>query len=191
LAPAKFLVASLAVFALTLVPWSIRNYHAFHRVLPLRDNFGLELWIGNHEGANEAQQYPSAFPLIDPAEYNQLGELPFMEAKLHAAIQFIRYHPATFLRLSVYRFAYFWSEPQGSWWFVPSLLAWAGMVLALRRYPAPAWPYALVMLVFPLVYYFTHTFPSYRHPMEPVVLLFASFTLWQIVGTCLPPFRNA
>ena len=183
-------MASMVVFILTLVPWSVRNYRAFHRVLPLRDNFGLELWIGNHEGANEAQQYPRAFPLLDPTEYNQLGELPFMEGKFHAAIQFIRDHPASFLRLSAYRFAYFWSEPRGSWWFVPSLLAWAGMVLALRRHPASASPYALVILVFPTVYYLTHTFPSYRHPMEPVVLLLASFALWQIASLCFRPLRD-
>jgi hypothetical protein len=27
--------------------------------MPIRDNFGLELWIGNHEGV--AHEYPSDF----------------------------------------------------------------------------------------------------------------------------------
>jgi len=189
--PRRFLIASLAIFVLTLVPWSIRNYRAFQRVLPLRDNFGLELWIGNHPGATEAQQYPSAFPLLDPTEYNQLGEIPFMELKLHAAMQFIREHPASFLRLSAYRFVYFWSEPHGSWWFAPSLLAWMGMMLALRRDPASASPYALAMLIFPLIYYVTHTFPSYRHPIEPVVLLLATFSLWQIAKMCFRVLKTA
>lgn len=189
--PRKFILASLAVFFLTLVPWTIRNYRTFHRVLPLRDNFGLELWIGNHEGANQAQLYPKAFPLIDPTEYNRMGEIPFMEAKLRAAMQFIREHPTEFLRLSAYRFVYFWTDPKGSWWFLPSVLAWIGTVLALRRDPATTAPYALVMLVFPLVYYVTHTFPSYRHPMEPVVLLFAAFTVCHVVCLCFHRIRKA
>jgi len=182
--PRKFLIASLMVFVLSLVPWSVRNCYVFHRILPLRDNFGLELWIGNHEAATEAQHYPNAFPLIDPTEYNQLGEIPFMETKLHAAVRFIRQHPVDFLRFSARRLVYFWIKPRGSWWFAPSLLAWAGMILALYRDRNGALPYALVMLVFPLVYYVAHTFPTYRHPIEPVVLLLAAFALGQIARIC-------
>ena len=173
----RWLYISVSIFALTLVPWTIRNYRAFGRLMPLRDNFGLELWIGNRIGADEAHQYPSAFPLIDPTEYNQLGELRFMELKQRQASEFIRQHPAEFLRLSGRRIARFWSEPKHSWWVAISLLAWIGLVLALRREPPVAAPYAVVMLFFPLVYYITHTFPTYRHPIEPVVILLAVFSL--------------
>jgi 4-amino-4-deoxy-L-arabinose transferase-like glycosyltransferase len=183
----KLLAASIAVFILALVPWTVRNYLAFHRLLPLRDNFGLELWVGNYDGAIEAQPYPypRAFPLIDPTEYNQLGEMRFMDLKLQAGLQFVREHPGHFLRFTAYRCYFFWTDPKASWWFVPSLLAWAGMALALRRDPVSASPFALVMLIFPLVYYVTHTFPSYRHPMEPVVLLFASFASLHLANRLL------
>jgi hypothetical protein len=145
--------------------------------MPLRDNFGMELWVGNYEGVTDEQQYPRAFPLIDPAEYNRMGEIPFMQEKLLAGEGFIREHPAEFLRLSAHRFLLFWTEPKGSWWFAVSLLAWIGTVLALRRDARLAMPYAMVIVVFPLVYYVTHTFPSYRHPMEPVILLLAAFAV--------------
>jgi 4-amino-4-deoxy-L-arabinose transferase-like glycosyltransferase len=173
----RWLYISAGIFVLTLVPWTMRNYRAFGRLMPLRDNFGLELWIGNRAGADEAHQYPSAFPLIDPTEYNQLGELRFMELKQSQAFEFISQHPAEFLRLSCRRILRFWTEPKNSWWFAVSLLAWIGLALALRRDPWVALPYALVMLLFPLVYYITHTFPTYRHPIEPVVILLAAFVL--------------
>jgi hypothetical protein len=173
----RWLYISAAIFILTLVPWTIRNYRAFGRLMPLRDNFGLELWIGNRAGADEAHQYPSAFPLIDPTEYNQLGELRFMELKQGQAFKFIREHPSEFLRLSGRRVVRFWTEPKNSWWFAISLLAWVGLPLALRRDPLVSLPYSLVMLVFPLVYYITHTFPTYRHPIEPVMILLAAFVL--------------
>jgi 4-amino-4-deoxy-L-arabinose transferase-like glycosyltransferase len=173
----RWLYVSAGIFVLTLVPWTIRNYRAFGKLMPLRDNFGLELWIGNRPGADEAHQYPSAFPLIDPTEYNQLGELRFMELKQSQAFEFIGQHPAEFLQLSGRRIVRFWSEPKNSWWFVVSLLAWIGMALALGRDRPVALPYSLVMLVFPLVYYITHTFPTYRHPIEPVVILLAVFAL--------------
>jgi 4-amino-4-deoxy-L-arabinose transferase-like glycosyltransferase len=171
----KVLLASIGVCILTLLPWTIRNYEIFHNLMPMRDNFGLELWIGNHAGAMQSDQFPSDFPLLDPSEYNRLGEIRFMEVKRQIALQFIWQNPAQFLRLSARRCWRFWTTPEGSPWLWISLLAWLGLMLALGRLGANALPSAVVMLVFPLVYCVTHTFPSYRHPIEPVVLLLASY----------------
>jgi len=189
----KFLVASIAVCTLTLLPWTVRNYETFHRLMPMRDNFGLELWIGNHEGAMQSHQFPRDFPLIDPTEYNRLGELPFMEAKRQIGLQFIGRHPGEFLWLSARRCFRFWTTPEGSAWPWISLLAWLGLVLALRNLKGNAVPSAIVMVVFPVVYYITHTFPTYRHPIEPVVLLLASYAAIQtpqMVGGWLRRVRD-
>lgn len=70
------LLASIAVCVLTFVPWTIRNYATFHRLMPIRDNLGLELWIGNHEG--EARLNGDDF-LRMVAEYSRLGEIRFMD----------------------------------------------------------------------------------------------------------------
>ena len=186
----KLLLASVAVCLLTVMPWTIRNYETFHRLIPMRDNFGLELWIGNHEGAIHSHQFPSDFPVIDPSEYNRLGEIRFMEVKREIAVQFIRQNPGQFLRLSARRCWKFWTIPEGSAWLWISLLAWLGLVLALQNLGTNAWPSAIVMVVYPLVYYVTHTFPSYRHPIEPVVLLLASYAavrMLQIAGAWLRP----
>jgi hypothetical protein len=171
----KLLLSSIGVCVLTLLPWMIRNYETFRRLIPIRDNFGLELWIGNHEGAIEAHEFPRDFPLIDPTEYNRLGELGFMDAKRQIAIQFIGQNPGAFLRLYARRCFKFWTAPEGSAWPWISLLAWLGLILALQDPRTNAVPSAIVMIVFPLVYYSTHTFPTYRHPIEPVVLLLASY----------------
>ena len=169
------LLASIAVCFLILVPWTIRNYVAFHRLIPIRDNFGLELWLGNHEGVTHV--FDSDFPVLDPTEYNRLGELRFMEVKREIALEFIYHHPAQFVRLSARRFFRFWSAPEGSAWLPVSLLAWAGMVLALWRRRWEAVPYAVVILVFPVVYYITHVFSTYRHPAEPVIILLAAYAM--------------
>ena len=171
------LLASVTVFVLTLVPWTIRNYVTFGRLMPIRDNFGLEVWIGNHEGATESHQYPNAFPILDPAEYNRLGELPFMEAKRHLAAQFIRQHPVDFLSLTAWRFLRFWITPVGTVWPIISLLAWVGLALILKRNRFQGAPYAIVLVVFPIIYYITHSFPTYRHPIEPVVIILAMYAL--------------
>ncbi|HXW93576.1 MAG TPA: glycosyltransferase family 39 protein [Terriglobales bacterium] len=177
----RWLLGSVAMCVLVLTPWTIRNYIAFHRVIPLRDNFGLEFWVGNHEDMTSRD-----FPLFNPAEYNRLGEIQFMEAKRQDGLQFVRQHPLQFCRSSLRRAQRFWTEPQGSAWRWISPLAWLGGFLAIRRKGIQAAEYLVVLLIFPLVYYITHTFPTYRHPIEPVILLlgaYATVTVSQRVAT--------
>jgi len=173
----KRLTASVGAFVLLLAPWTIRNYTVFHRLMPVRDNFGLELWLGNHE--EPPGHFDNDFPILNPATYNRLGEIRFMEQKRETALQFLRQHPQKFLRRSLRRVFLFWTAPEGSAWPWVCLLAWLGLALALRNRKTNALPNAVVMVMFPLVYYITHTYDTYRHPMEPVILLLASYALMQ------------
>jgi hypothetical protein len=168
---------SVAAFIVVLIPWTVRNYVVFHRLMPVRDNFGLELWIGNHEGVTHLYDFRGGFPLIDPGEYNRLGELPFMEAKREVALQFIRQHPWDFLRLCGQRIVDFWSTPQSSLWVPLSVAAWIGLLLLLWRKRSAGVPFAIAMIFFPVVYYVTHTWSTYRHPIEPVAILLAVYAI--------------
>jgi 4-amino-4-deoxy-L-arabinose transferase-like glycosyltransferase len=166
------LTASVGIFVLALLPWTIRNYEVFHRLIPVRDNFGLELWIGNHEG--EARLNGDDFQRM-VIDYSRMGELSFMDTKGQIAAQFIRQHPASFLRLSAQRFYRFWTAPDGSVWILVSLLACYGLFMALRQKGMASAPYAIVIAIYPLVYYLTHNGSWYRHPAEPVILLLAAY----------------
>jgi 4-amino-4-deoxy-L-arabinose transferase-like glycosyltransferase len=177
----RLLLASIAVCILTLLPWTIRNYETFHRLMPMRDNFGLELWIGNHEGAMHSHQFPGDFPLIDPTEYNRLGELPFMEAKRQIGLRFIGQHPGEFLWLSARRCFKYWTDPDVSVWLPLSLMAWLGAAVALSRKGLDAVRYVVVLLIFPVIYYITHTFSRYRHPTEPAMFLLAAYAIVTLV----------
>ena len=170
-----WLGASVVVCILVVLPWTIRNHATFHRLVPIRDNFGLELWLGNHEGVTHV--FDNDFPIINPTEYNRLGEIGFMETKRKIALEFITRNPKAFLRLSARHFFQFWSGPEESGWLVVSVFAWIGMVLALWREGLETIPYVLTVLVFPPVYYITHVFSTYRHPIEPAILLLASYTV--------------
>jgi hypothetical protein len=184
----RWLTASVVVCVLVMLPWTIRNYTVFHRLMPIRDNFGLELWIGNHEGVTHV--FDRDFPLLDPTEYNRLGEIRFMETKRDIALKFVGGNPAAFLRLSARRCFQFWSSPEKSLWLGLSLLAWIGLVLVLWRKGFAAIPFAIVMLVFPVAYYVTHVFSSYRHPMEWVILLLAGYAMTSAVEAAGPLLRR-
>jgi len=171
----RLMLSSVAVCVLLVIPWTIRNYAAFHRLIPVRDNFGLEFWLGNHEGAPNGLQ--KDFPLLDPSEYNRLGEIKFMQAKEQIGFQFARQHPGYFLRLCLMRIHLFWTEPRESPWWLISALAWIGVFLALRSKRPAALPFLAVLLIFPIVYYVTHSFPTYRFPIEPLMLILAAYTV--------------
>jgi 4-amino-4-deoxy-L-arabinose transferase-like glycosyltransferase len=169
--------ASVAVCVALLVPWGVRNYLVFHQLMPVRDNFGLELWIGNHQGVTRLYEFADSFPLRNPADYNQLGETQFMQSKRQEAVRFIRGHPRFFARLCGQRILDFWIEPWPSFWWLISLAAWAGLLMLLWKKGSLAAPEAIIMVVFPMVYYITHTWSTYRHPIEPVILLCAAFAV--------------
>ncbi len=77
----------------------------------------------------------------------------------------------------------FWTDPQESpWWFI-SALAWIGAFLALYRKGLVAVPFLAVLLIFPIVYYLTHSFPTYRFPLEPLMLILAAYTVVSLVQT--------
>ncbi len=177
----RMLLASVAACILVLLPWTVRNYRAFHRLMPVRDNFGLELWVGIEVGPIPktvmTRPFPRDFPLSDPTEYNRLGEVAFMESRNRLAMQFIREHPRDYLYMVAVRCLRYWSEPRGTPWPLISSLAWIGAMLALAEKRATALPYTVILLAFPLVYYVTHTFPTYRHPIEPVILLLAAYAM--------------
>jgi len=176
------MLLSAGVCLLVLMPWTIRNYVEFHKIVPVRDNFGLELWIGNHDAVTYLFEFNGGFPLLDPAEYNRLGEIAFMEFKRDVALDFIRKNPFKFLRLSAQRFFYYWSAPDRYTWIPLSLLSWAGAFLACRRKGSPGCPYAIVLLSFPVVYYVTHPWSTYRHPTEPVMIILASYVVVSLAG---------
>jgi hypothetical protein len=158
----KVLIAVLfCIF--TLTPWTVRNYQQFHRLIPVRDNFGLELWIGTRDEVS-----------IDVLDYKGRGEIAFMDEKRKEALEFIRSHPDKFLLRGCYKFFRFWTDP-GALWLPVSALAWLGCIYAVRKRGADAAPFAVVLLTFPDVYYITHPGASYRHPIEPVLLLLAAF----------------
>ena len=176
------LLLSGGVCILMMLPWTIRNYVVFHRFIPVRDNLGLEMWMGFELGTGNNPEimfhhlFPKDFPLADPSEYNRLGEIAFMEAKRRASLALIRQNPRRYLYLCAWRFLQFWSAPGDAWPWV-SLLAWLGMFLALRCKKLDGAPYAVVLILFPAVYYLTHTFPTYRQPIEPVITLLAAYAV--------------
>ncbi len=164
---------------LALLPWTVRNYMTFGRLVPVRDNLGLELWLGNRPGMQGTVDYSGDFPDRNPSNYARLGELRFMDEKFAEARQFIAHDPSGFAGRMLRRMVEFWYRPYSLPWLVIEMLGWLGAVLAIWK-NRNRWVWLLMLGVFPWVYCVTHNFPTYRHPIEPVVILLAAYGVTEI-----------
>lgn len=186
-------ILAVAVALVTITPWLVRNRQTFGQWTFVRDNFGAELRFGNGEQARGIWMGWTDPPLNDSelARYRRMGELPYIAAKQKEAIAFIRARPEFFLSLSVRRFLLFWcGVPQDyseditprdvlpQWPEVAlATLAFIGFAGLLRRRKVEAWFFAPALLVYPIVYYITFPDPRYRHPIEPLMLMLAVYTV--------------
>jgi hypothetical protein len=182
------------VFAAAMVPWTIRNYRVFGKFIVLRSNFGLELWLGNNPGVPDTWS-PWLHPndsLEEAEKYKRMGEIAFMAEKQREAIEFMRTHPAETLRLMYRRFINTWvgisDSPADEWaaspWYLRGfivlnvafpLLALLGFLFARRSRSEEALPYFIMLMVFPLVFYLTHSSLRYRFPMDPIMMVLAAY----------------
>lgn len=202
---ARAATAGALALTVTIAPWLIRNYRTFHRPVFLKDNFYMEICVGNlgnalHWWNGDVQPSGNA---ADMAEFQRLGELGYMAEKRRQALAFIESNPGTFLVRSIRRAVFMWT---GFWSFnreylheepldpenilfltALTLLSSAGLYWAFRKMPETAAPYCLVLLVFPGVYYLTHPDPGYRHPMDPLLVVLAC----SAVASWLPSRQGA
>ena len=200
---------ALGVAILCCVPWTIRNYAVFHRFIPLRSNFPLELYIGNNENYDDKHpRYPG--PITKDREtlrYFRLGETPFMDEEMRKATHFIVTHPRVEIILFADRFAAFWTGLPNAVqnflatdsWLVRVLMlcaavsgigALAGIVVLIRRRSEYAFPLAVYPVVFPFLYYITHTSLRYRHPIDAIVLLLTAIAAGATWEFCARQFAS-
>lgn len=182
------------VFVAMITPWTVRNYRTFHRVIPLRDGFWMEVHVG-YNGDTSDVTPDSAHPTTSPAEYAQwqrLGEIGYMDAKKAEAVAFITQHPKFVAWMTVRHFINMWT---GFWsldpnflarepFHLPNLFLTTAITLLLMGGLRFAWlegkgqdilPLALILASYPLVYYLTHTSMDYRHPVDPIIVIMSSY----------------
>jgi 4-amino-4-deoxy-L-arabinose transferase-like glycosyltransferase len=111
----QMLAAALAGIVV-LSPWIIRNYEVFHRFIPVRSGFGLELYIGNNgystRWVNSALQPNHSDAEL--SEYERVGEMAYMDHKRQQATDYIRAHPGWYVWMTCRRAVYMWT---GYWSF--------------------------------------------------------------------------
>jgi hypothetical protein len=193
---------SLAILmaGLCCVPWTVRNYVVFHQVIPFRSNFGLELWLGNNDQVPDTWSgdlHPNDYA-PERAKYSQMGEIAYMKLKQTEAVHFMVTHPGDELRFFWRRFADTWTlswDPLENIWghlqlmgraimisnLVEVFFGFFGLFMLSRQKNPYVFPMAVYPLVFPVVYYITHPSWRYRHPIDPTMIVLATFGIACVV----------
>jgi 4-amino-4-deoxy-L-arabinose transferase-like glycosyltransferase len=188
---AQMIAVALAGAAM-LSPWLVRNYMLFHKFIPVRSGYGLELYIGNN-GYSQHWVNRTLHPNHSDAElseYESVGEIAYMDHKMQQAKDYIRSHPAWYAWMTFRRIVYMWT---GYWSFdaaylkdepldppnifvntTMSLLGLWGLSLVWRRDRALAVRFAIVLLFFPMTYYFSHPETYYFRPVDPLIVVLAA-----------------
>jgi 4-amino-4-deoxy-L-arabinose transferase-like glycosyltransferase len=187
-------IAAALAFIVVVAPWFVRNYRVFGSMIPFRDNFGLELYVGN-DGETwfwAAGPHPTHNDQ-EWQEYRQLGELRYMQRKQAQSVNFISQHKRLFLWLGIRRAIYLWTN---YWSFsrryleaepfdIPAVflttaltfVALRGLWIGWRNFGPAIVPYAIALFFFPIVYYVTHLEDYYRRPADPFYVVLAAYAV--------------
>jgi 4-amino-4-deoxy-L-arabinose transferase-like glycosyltransferase len=179
------------LFFLVLFPWLIRNHEVFGRFVFIRDDFGLQLRLGNNKFA-DGMLFASLQPNLNKPEFDyfkEMGELKYEAYCRRRALDWIGAHPRCFTIISLKRFFYYWNgvprptdsaaayDFRSSLFLASSVLAIWGAGRSVRQKRPGAWLFAGLILTYPVVYYFVFPHARYRHPLEPELFMLAVFLL--------------
>jgi len=177
------------VFFLVLSPWLVRNYEAFGRLVFIRDDFGLQLRLGNNklaDGISIVALQPNLNKL-ELEKFQRLGEIAYEADCRRLAFDWIRVHPGRFAVISLKRFFYYWNglprptdsivpwDFRSSLFLASSVMAVWGLIRALRQKRPAAWLFAALVATYPTIYYFVFPHARYRHPIEPELFILLVF----------------
>jgi len=161
-----------------------------------RDNFGLELALGNNPCASAtlAQNIASGCHHLNHPNSNtevaklvsSMGEYAFDQAKLQESLNWIRENKSAFGSLTIQRVRQVWFPTLERRWEMPIVwcitpLAFVGLSRLWRSRRTVALLLGTTWVLYPAVYYLVPADPRYLYPVYWTMLLPAGFALTNLL----------
>ncbi len=210
------LVAVLAAALLVVLPWTARNWIQMGSPVLISTNGGVDLWIGNHPGANGRGQFADALLFAHPDLPPKEAEVRASEDGYRKAISFAVRHPATEVVLA-FKKAYWlyyndeeglaWNEGHGGHPFLSANVRQGLSLLSNGYYFAMlgflvlglplwfTWRHPVRLLLVSVLAYWTLVHlvffgdPRFHIPVEPLIAVLASIP-WAVLWGRWPPPRG-
>ena len=192
---------AVLIAALTLAPWTIRNYWVFGRLIPVKSNLAYELYQsqclqgdGLLRGSTFAH-HPYKSVGRERREYTKLGEMAFLDRKMKQFLQAVATDPLDFVDRAACRFlgATLWyrsmdpgkeaKRPWGLWFSrLTHPLPFVGLVfllLASISQPLHRWQWVVIgtYLLYLLPYTAISYYERYGLPLLGVKVL---LVIWAV-----------
>jgi len=194
------------VAVITVAPWTIRNYIVLGKFIPIKSQFGINLWRGNNEYAtgitlvpiedNKAVEVDSLLLSDDEIGFlESLNEVERYKFLGNQAKKFMINNPKKTTLLTLQKFRYFWFFPikfsqlsfrGGKVSRFPLLrnLIWGTVLItgvfgiSISLYQRKSIVFFLLLFVsFSMLYMITLVDPQYRRPIEPEMCIFSAYSL--------------
>jgi hypothetical protein len=180
-------ILSGLVFLAVITPWVARNYTVFHAFVPMRSNFGAELYeatLFSDDGFPWGATLPMSERAPEFQRYERIGEIAYSKQQGEIAKAKIHAHPYLFARNALRRVYFFWisvPHPLDAGILVEatrrinfsffSFTGILGLALALRRRVPGAWLFFWAFAIYPFLYYLVTVQARFRHPLEPIICI--------------------
>jgi hypothetical protein len=210
-----YLIAILLPIVIT-APWLVRNYLVFHRLILVRDNFGLEVAVSNNDCAMfgisqnlETGCFERVHPNANLEEARKVladGEPNYNQERLQGAKRWIRSHPVQFLKLSTLRFAAFWFPPSSRsdysllgrgrvlerfTVYLMTLLSVVGLYMLYRTDRQSTLLCVFCFSFYPLVYYIVQYEYRYRYSILWLTFLLGAIPISALARRALSSIASA
>ena len=191
----KPLLVWTAICILTLVPWTIRNYMCFQRIVPVASGFGGSFWVGSDPGQKGQFQYFQSEKKIQEESGGEMDATRRENLLVRHGLRNILSRPGEYFGLvSRKMFRYFFQvygnvpdgTPRRARWVIAAGLG-AAYYPILALFVTGIWVFRKswsrlfilygVVVYSALAYSMLLVVPRYRMPLIPFFILLASATL--------------
>ena len=188
------LALMLAVAALIILPWTLRNYRVTGAFIPINSNGGWTFYLGNNPTTDDnltALEQGTANGWIPPQDaYLPFADLALTDVSAREqrasalARQFIADHPAQFLRFALRKLIIFWRPYphliDKITWIPLAIFGVIGLLGSLTQWRRHLLIYALFGSSMLIPIFFT-SMPRFRAPLIPFVIIYAAFALARLI----------
>ena len=189
------------VMALTIIPWTCRNYFHYHRFVLVETDGARHFWQANNQFSILLEEIPHLSVNRLPDEYaiwydtrayqqiiNTLSPAEADKTFYREGLAFITGHKLEYMRLLGKRLVHFWRfypivatktnkiiALLTSGWIIP--LGFLGMVLSWHAYWRTTSLLILLIFSFTATHMIFWAMIRYRVPIDPFVIVFAGFSI--------------
>lgn len=194
----RFIILFCSALFLVLLPWTVRNYTVYHKIMPLSIAGAYNFWIGNHHGASGEQvQPPEALTFIEKNGISRLQEESVKQTK-----NFIFNYPLEFVKLTALRINKYFSiiRPMGFWFYLSGwgqflflmssalasiilfIFSFGGMFSSIKLKNKSANYLLAFTIATPLIIFLTVVETRYRFQIYPLLAIFAGYFIVSLIS---------